>query len=105
MCGMIILIIFIIFYLLNNKKYESFTEQPKIYNCDSFYKTEAQCDKNLCVWKDDTCKTKCIEYNNIDPYEKKVLTCMNDKNCIWSPALYYDTCIQKAPIGELPDEL
>lgn len=104
-CGVIVLIIGILFYLINNKKYEYFVEQSKIYNCDSFYKTKATCDKNLCVWEDDTCKTKCIEYNNIDPHQKKVLTCQNDKNCVWSPALYYNECIQKLPIGELPDEL
>jgi hypothetical protein len=101
----IILIIFILFYLINNNISEHFTEQSKIYRCDSFYKTESQCDKNLCVWEDDTCKTKCIEYNNINPHQKKVLTCQNDKNCVWSAALYYDECIQKNPIGQLPDEL
>jgi len=95
----------ILFYLINNNIYEHFTEQSQIYRCDSFYKTKLACDKNLCIWKDDTCKTKCIEYNNIKPHQEKVLTCQNDKNCIWSPSLYYDECIQKEPIGELPDLL
>jgi uncharacterized ion transporter superfamily protein YfcC len=102
---LIILIIGILFYIINNNNYEHFVEQSNIYKCDSFYKTESQCDKNLCVWEDDKCKTKCIEYNNIDPHQKKVLTCQNDKNCVWNHALYYNECIQKLPIGQLPDEL
>ena len=101
----ICIICIILFYLINNNIYEHFLVQSEIYRCDSFYKTKSTCDKNLCIWEDDTCKTKCIEYNNIDPHQKKVLTCQNDKNCIWSPALYYDECIQKEPIGELPDRL
>lgn len=105
----IIFIIFIIciilFYVINNNIYENFIDQSKIYRCDSFYKTKSECDNNLCIWEDDTCKTKCIEYNNIDPHQEKVLTCQNDKNCIWSAPLYYNECILKEPIGELPDRL
>jgi len=95
----------ILFYLINNNIYEHFIGQSEIYRCDSFYKTKSKCDNNLCIWENDMCKTKCIEYNNIDPHQKKVLTCQNDKNCIWSRALYYDECILKEPIGELPDLL
>jgi hypothetical protein len=115
----LILIIFCILFLyLNRNLYANLHEnlyknlhkielfgntQPKEYLCDTFYKNEKDCNdhNDICFWNNSICKTKCLEYNNIDKHQEKVDTCTNDSNCIWSPALAYNICQQKKPIESI----
>jgi hypothetical protein len=96
----IIFILFILFIIIYRNKIENF--DIRSYECDYFYKNEIECNKNYkCKWINDTCHTKCIDYNNIEPHQLKVKTCKEDKNCIWDAPLYYNKCMLKEPIQSI----
>jgi hypothetical protein len=100
----IIFILFIFIVIIYQNKIENF--DIRSYKCDSFYKNELDCNNNhKCNWINDTCHTKCIDYNNINDHQLKVKTCEEDKNCIWDPPLYYNTCMLKNPIESIIYEI